>query len=101
MLVFRFIYKRLLFALPNLFGVLVFTFILARALPGDPAAFLAGPSADPAALEEIRRNLGLDKTLVEQFVLYIRDIARGDWGTSWTTGRPVTGEILTRLPASL
>jgi peptide/nickel transport system permease protein len=90
-----------LFALPNLLGVLVFTFILARALPGDPATFLAGPSADPAAIEEIRRNLGLDKSVIEQFLLYIRDIARGDWGISWTTGQPITYEILTRLPASL
>ncbi|MDR2573169.1 MAG: ABC transporter permease [Desulfovibrio sp.] len=98
---FRFICKRLLFALPNLLGVLVFTFILARALPGDPAAFLAGPSADPAAIEEIRRGLGLDKSLIEQFIFYIRDMAHGDWGTSWTTGQPVTYEILTRLPASL
>ncbi|MDR2054994.1 MAG: ABC transporter permease [Desulfovibrio sp.] len=97
----RFIIKRLLAALPNLAGVLLFTFVLARALPGDPASYLAGPAADPAAIEEIRRNLGLDRSVPEQLLLYVRDIARGDWGTSWATGQPITTEIITRLPASL
>ena len=97
----RFILRRLLAALPNLIGVLVITFLLARALPGDPATYLAGPSASMDALEQIRQNLGLDRPLLEQFVRYISDICQGNWGTSWATGLPVTEEIFTRLPASL
>ena len=92
---------RLLGALPNVAGVVVVTFLLTRALPGDPAAYFAGPAATPEAIEEIRRHLGLDKTLVHQFGLYLRDLARGDLGQSLSTGQPVLKEISSRLPASL
>ena len=77
------------------------TFLLNRALPGDPAAFFAGPAASQQAIEEIRARLGLDRSLPEQFVLYLRDLARGDLGQSVTTGQPVLRELLARLPASL
>src|SRR4051812_43501518 len=92
--------KRLMFAIPSLIGVIIVTFLLTRALPGDPAAYFAGPSADKNAVEEIRRKLGLDKPLVEQFFRYTADLARGDFGNSLTTGQPVATEIRNRLPAS-
>ena len=97
----KLILRRLLGALPNVAGVVVVTFLLTRALPGDPAAYFAGPAATPEAIEEIRRHLGLDKTLVHQFGLYLRDLARGDLGQSLSTGQPVLKEISSRLPASL
>ncbi|MCW5664917.1 MAG: ABC transporter permease [Piscinibacter sp.] len=93
--------RRLLGALPNLAGVVVITFLLTRALPGDPAAFFAGGAATPEAIEQVRVQLGLDKPLPEQFFRYIADLARGELGTSLTTGQPVLQELLTRLPASL
>ncbi len=93
--------KRLLGALPNLAGVVVITFLLTRALPGDPAAFFAGGAATPEAIEQVRVQLGLDKPLPEQFFRYIADLARGELGTSLTTGQPVLQELLTRLPASI
>lgn len=92
--------KRLLFAIPSLIGVVIVTFLLTRALPGDPAAYFAGPSADLKAVEEIRKNLGLDKPLLEQFFRYTADLARGDLGNSLTTGQPVATELRNRLPAS-
>lgn len=95
------ILKRLAAAIPNLVGVVVVTFLLTRALPGDPAAFFAGPAATPEAIEEIRRALGLDRSLPVQFGYYVRDLARGDLGTSLSTGQPVVTELATRLPASL
>ncbi|MDP1610138.1 MAG: ABC transporter permease [Sulfuritalea sp.] len=95
------ILKRLLGAIPNLIGVIVVTFLLTRALPGDPAAFFAGASGTAEAVEEIRKKLGLDKSLPEQFIVYVRDLARGDWGLSHATGQPVLTELTTRLPASL
>ena len=95
------ILKRLLGAIPNLIGVIVVTFVLTRALPGDPAAFFAGAAGTAQAVEEIRVKLGLDKPLPEQFLYYVRDLARGDWGHSLTTGQPVLTELATRLPASL
>jgi dipeptide transport system permease protein len=94
------ILKRLLMAVPSLIGVVIVTFLLTRALPGDPAAYFAGPAATKEAVEEVRVKLGLDKSLPEQFVRYLRDLARGDLGTSLTTGQPVVSEIRTRLPAS-
>lgn len=95
------ILKRLLGAIPNLIGVIVVTFLLTRALPGDPAAFFAGASGTAEAVEEIRVKLGLDKSLLEQFIVYVRNLAHGDWGISHATGQPVLTELTTRLPASL
>jgi peptide/nickel transport system permease protein len=97
----RVIIRRLLAALPNLAGVVVITFILTRALPGDPAAYFAGAAATPEAVAQVRAQLGLDKPLLEQFFLYVAALARGDMGLSLTTGQPVAAELLARLPASL
>lgn len=55
--------KRLMFAIPSLIGVVIVTFLLTRALPGDPAAYFAGPAASKEAIEQIRHKLGLDKSL--------------------------------------
>jgi len=92
---------RLLSALPNLAGVVVITFILTRALPGDPAAYFAGAAATQEAIAQVRSQLGLDKPLLEQFFQYVAALARGDMGLSLTTGQPVAQELLARLPASL
>jgi ABC-type dipeptide/oligopeptide/nickel transport system permease component len=94
------ILKRLLIAVPSLIGVVIVTFLLTRALPGDPAAYFAGPAATKEAIEQIRVKLGLDQPLVVQFVRYVGDLTRGDLGNSLTTGQPVAKEIKTRLPAS-
>jgi peptide/nickel transport system permease protein len=98
--VFGLIAKRLLLAIPNLVGVVIITFLLTRALPGDPAAYFAGPAANREAIEQIRVKLGLDRPLPEQFVRYVKDLSRGDLGNSLTTGQPVVTEIRNRLPAS-
>src|SRR2546421_67090 len=92
--------KRLLLAAPSLVGVVIVTFLLTRALPGDPAAYFAGPAATKEAIEQVRVKLGLDKSLPEQFVAYVWDLAHGDMGSALTTGQPVATEIKTRLPAS-
>jgi peptide/nickel transport system permease protein len=97
----KMILKRLLGALPNIVGVVIVTFLLTRALPGDPAAYFAGPAATKEAIEQVRASLGLDKTLPEQFGLYLKDLVRGNLGNSLTTGQPVVTEIRQRLPASL
>jgi peptide/nickel transport system permease protein len=93
--------RRLIVAVPGLVGVIVVTFLLNRALPGDPAAFFAGPAATQQAIQEIRVKLGLDRSIPEQFVLYVRDLARGDLGKSLTTGQPVVSDLVARLPASI
>ena len=92
--------RRLATALPSIAGVIVVTFLLTRALPGDPAAYFAGVAATQQAIEEIRHLMGFDRSLLVQFFDYLRQLARGDLGTSISTGQPVAQELLTRLPAS-
>src|SRR4029453_3669830 len=114
--------KRMLIAVPSLIGVVIVTFLLTRALPGDPAArplgvvivtsllrgglpgdpaaFFAGPAATKEAIEQIRVKLGLDQPWYVQFVPYVGDLGGGEFGNSLTTGQPVAKEIRTRLPAS-
>lgn len=92
---------RILGALPNLLGVIVITFLLTRALPGDPAAYFAGQAASDEAIAQIRAKLGLDRPLPEQFLAYIADLARGELGQSLSTGQSVSAEIASRLPASV
>ncbi|MFZ3234360.1 MAG: ABC transporter permease [Stellaceae bacterium] len=92
--------RRLATALPVIAGVIVVTFLLTRALPGDPAVYFAGPAASQQAIDQIRHQLGFDRSLPVQFVDYVERLAHGDLGTSLTTGQPVMTELLTRLPAS-
>jgi len=94
------IIKRVAMAVPSLIGVVIVTFLLTRMLPGDPAAYFAGPAATPQAIQEVRVKLGLDKPMIQQFGRYVADLAHGDLGSSLTTGQPVVAELRTRLPAS-
>jgi ABC-type dipeptide/oligopeptide/nickel transport system permease component len=98
--VIRQIGKRLATTIPSIIGVIIVTFLLTRVLPGDPAAYFAGPAATPQAIEDVRRSLGLDKSLPEQFVRYVTELSRGDFGKSLTSGQPVRSDIAQRLPAS-
>jgi peptide/nickel transport system permease protein len=75
--------------------------VLTRALPGDPAAYFAGPAADEASIAQIREALGLDKPLMVQFFSYAGDLLQGDLGNSISSGRPVLSDLAARLPASL
>lgn len=93
--------KRLLQAVPTVLGIVVITFLLTRALPGDPAAFFAGPAATPDSIAQIRAQLGLDQPLPVQFARYVADLAQGELGQSMTTGQAVADELMRRLPASL
>lgn len=95
------VFKRLLQAVPTIFGIVLITFLLTRALPGDPAVFFAGPAATPESIAEIRTQLGLDQPLPVQFGRYLGELARGELGQSLTTGQSVVDELLKRLPASL
>ena len=79
--------RRLAQALPSVFGVIVISFVLTRALPGDPAVYFAGDMADKESIEQVRQSLGLDKGWIEQFTIYVRNLVNGDWGVSLSTGR--------------
>ena len=94
------ILRRFVTVIPTLIGVVIVTFLLTRVLPGDPAVYFAGPAATPQSIADIRKSLGLDKPLPEQFLHYVDDLAHGNLGNSLATGRPVATEIVSRLPAS-
>ena len=97
----RIILERLMQSVPSVIGIIIVTFLLTRALPGDPAVYFAGPAADEKSIQEVRVSLGLDKSLPEQFLIYVQDLVTGDLGVSVSTGFPVVEELARRLPASL
>ena len=97
----RLIVGRIVQAIPVLIGIVIVSFLLTRALPGDPAAYFAGPAANAESIQQIRVSMGLDRPLPLQFISYVQDLFRGDLGTAISTGQPVIRELTTRLPASL
>jgi peptide/nickel transport system permease protein len=97
----RFLLRRLASSVVVLAGVSVIVFILARLIPTDVAAMYIGPRARPDDIERVREQLGLNEDLATQYLVYMRDMVQGDWGTSIATKQPVLDEILVRLPASL
>ena len=74
---------------------------MVRAIPGDPAQILLGQQATPERVAQVREQLGLDKPLPTQYLLFLKGAATGDLGDSIVTGRPVTIELLDRFPATL
>lgn len=95
------ILRRLLVAIPTLFLVMVFVFILQRMLPGDPLLVMAGEERDPEVLESLRKLYGFDRSIVVQFVVWLREIATGNFGVSLRTGTPVTELIRQTLPVTM
>lgn len=84
-----------------LFGLICLTFIIANVAPSDPAVLAAGPDAGRSQIEQARREYGLDKPLPEQFLRYVGDLARGDFGRSIATGRSVGSDLARYFPATL
>ena len=96
----RVVWQRLLMLVLVLACVSVATFLMARVVPGDPAQVIAGPHASPATVASIRHQLGIDKPLMSQYVTYMRGLLHGDLGTSITTHRPVSEDLLAFFPAT-
>lgn len=93
--------RRLLQAIPVLFGISIITFVLIYYLPADPARMYAGPSATVATVARIRHELGLDLPLWEQYGHYMQRVLRGDLGFSYRKQLPVTDLLLSRIPYTL
>lgn len=93
--------RRIGSTLPVVAGVVTVSFLLSRALPGDPASYFAGQLADAKSIAEVRASMGLDKPLPAQFVDYVSALLQGDLGRSMATGQSVASDIARRLPASL
>lgn len=93
--------RRLLGMIPTLLIVVVIVFLFVHMLPGDPARLVAGQDADQQTINLIRKDLGLDLPIYEQFLRYCTDLVQGDLGKSLRTKRPVTLEIAERFNPTL
>ncbi len=93
--------RRLLLAIPTLFGVTLLVFSMVRMLPGDPAQAMAGVHATQEYIEQVRRTLGLDQPLHVQYGRFMIGLFRGDLGTSIRTGLPVSREVWSRMVPTL
>ncbi|OWJ69178.1 ABC transporter permease [Inquilinus limosus] len=93
--------RRLLGAALVVFGALTVVFLVLFWLPGDPAALIAGEDASAETIERIRDRLGTDRPLWEQYAAYLQGLARGDLGTSFSTGEPVFGRLWAQVPSTL
>ncbi len=95
------ILRRVALAVPTLFLVMVFVFVLQRMLPGDPLLVMAGEERDPVVLESLRKLYGFDRPMAVQFLFWLREIASGNFGASLRTGAPVTELIAQTLPVTI
>ena len=98
---FAYLLRRLFGVVPVLVLVAVTTFLLVHLVPGDPAMVMLGSDATPQQLQALKTQMGLDRSLAEQFVLWLGQALRGNLGESFFLGRPVTQALLERLPATL
>lgn len=97
----QYILRRLLASLPVLFGILFFTFALARVLPGDPCRAALGERATDQVCDAFIKRNGLDQPIYTQFFIYFQDVLRGDLGDSFRQGRPSTEILIERLPTTV
>src|SRR5688572_14695732 len=97
----RFLARRLALTLPVLLGVATLVFSLIHLIPGDPAQAMLGEAAPQEDVEELRRRLGLDRPLLEQYTTFLAGLMRADLGLSLRTGTPVTEQIVQRMPATI
>ena len=97
----KFIFNRVLQAVPVVMGVLTISFMLMVVLPGDPVLSMIGERYDENTVELMRKKLNVDKPLIERMGIFVGDVLRGDLGHSFITGRSVTKEILDKFPNTL
>ncbi|GAB4223718.1 MAG: glutathione ABC transporter permease GsiC [Spirochaetales bacterium] len=97
----RYFIRRCISIIPVLLVVSILVFLFVHLLPGDPARIVAGPDADEATVQQVRVQLGLDKSLPEQYFTYMGRLFRGDLGKSLGSQLPVAEEIALRYPATL
>ena len=94
----RFLLGRVLSLVLSLVGASLAIFAAVEVIPGDPAAFMLGLNAEPEAVAALRRELGLDGSLIERYLSWAGGLLTGDFGVSYRTHEPVLGAILSRLP---
>lgn len=88
-------------AVPVLLGLTVIVFLIMALIPGDPATAILGSYATPENVEKLNRDLGLDKSLPEQYAIWLGNLLQGDLGRSYSLNRPVLDEVLERFSATM
>ena len=96
----RYVLRRLLHAGLTLLGVSVLVFVILRVIPGDPARMLLPEGAPQSAVDELDRQLGLHKPLLEQYIIFLHSVARGDFGQSFQYKAPAARVVWERIPAT-
>jgi peptide/nickel transport system permease protein len=99
--VYGYILRRLLLTVPVVVGVSILIFLIIRMIPGDPAIAIAGVHASNEYIEQVRKDLHLDRSLPVQYVIFVRNLARGDLGYSTMSRRPVVLELRERFPRTV
>lgn len=97
----KYILKRILIAIPVLFGISIIAFFLVRVVPGDTVTAMLGTNYNPEQAEILRAKYGLDQPLVVQYIKWIGNVLKGDFGQSFFTNQPVFESIIERLPVTL
>lgn len=98
---FSYIVKRLLWAIPTLFGVSLIVFFMVHLAPGDPALALLGDHANKESVEKLREEMGLNKPLYVQYGIFASKAMSGDFGNSFKSKQPVLDEFMERFPATM
>ncbi len=98
---YAYVLKRLLAAVPVLLGLTVIVFLIMAMIPGDPATAILGAYATPENVAKLNEQLGLDRSLGEQYVIWLGNLLQGDFGRSYNLNRPVIDEVLERFSATL
>src|SRR5690606_25133773 len=96
-----YVVRRLLLTLPVLFGISVIVFLVISLIPGDPATAILGAYATPENVARLNAELGLDKPLPVQFLIWLGGVLEGDFGRSYSLNRPVAAEVADRLGPTL
>jgi peptide/nickel transport system permease protein len=96
-----YILRRLLGIVPTVLMITLVVFVMMRSVPGDPVVALLGDAYTEEDAERTRKEYGLDKPIMVQYVIWLGKLAQGDWGTSVLSGRPVLKDVLLRLPVTL
>ena len=96
-----YILKRLIFTIPVLLGISIIVFFIMALIPGDPALAILGSYATPENVAKLREEFGLDKPLLQQYIIWLTNLLQGDFGRSYSLNRPVLDEVLERLGPTL
>jgi peptide/nickel transport system permease protein len=96
----EYIIRRLLQVIPTILIITLVVFAMMQAIPGDPIVALLGDGYDEADAEQLRKEYGLDKPVIVQYVVWLGKLIQGDWGDSFISSRPVLQDVLTYLPVT-